>query len=234
MAWVSTDRAVGSLPCNDGSKFRKVKCFLFRWERSANWGTLLSDTCKHLYSFSHLLRLTISTGAILRTSCCSRVMSQYGNFRMHSRINFSWYTGKPSVSRPFSKLQHRNQDTNVCNVRHTTEEKEIGCNNPPPTSSLGRPAYPHGLWGRQHTFPARSWCSASSWPAPRSCPAAWCTSHRWAPSPVDIFLKPPPPPAGGSPSPASPSVHQETYPFHTTKQLFVAAVCFTRKKWTIH
>ncbi|TNN51222.1 hypothetical protein EYF80_038542 [Liparis tanakae] len=42
---------------------------------------------------------------MLRTSCCSRVASEYGNLRMHSLRNFSWYTGKPSRSRPFSKLQ---------------------------------------------------------------------------------------------------------------------------------
>lgn len=112
MAWVSTDRAVGSLPCNHVRRHESAS------KRDVNTGTLnlwwmiffkrktnALVTLLNLASSELDFKLTISTGAILRTSCCSRVASQYGNLRMHSLMNFSWNTGKPSASRPFSKLQ---------------------------------------------------------------------------------------------------------------------------------
>lgn len=78
MAWVNTDRAVGSLPCDDGRKHDKKTDFKHRNtnQEKVDIQIRINQIQCLSESLNIFSRLTISTGAILRTSCCSRVASQ--------------------------------------------------------------------------------------------------------------------------------------------------------------
>lgn len=92
-------------------------------KENVSWGTQQVVAGSYWAVNTGKRSLTISTGAMLRTSCWRRVASQYGNFLMLSLMIFSWYTGKPSDALPFNKLKDILQTVQVESLKQFPPRK---------------------------------------------------------------------------------------------------------------